>query len=146
MSSYYTVTLSYCVHAIPRHWYMRGHPWSKDTREAVLSASRLGANHTITEAITGVSKRGIQRIISESNSWSRPHQRSERKTLLNNEHRAVSWTLRNSSGWRLFIFYSLVFEGLPGPQPLCLPRWAEDSVERALWPKYLSIDHLVYPG
>jgi len=44
---------------------MRGHMWSNNIREVVIRASQLGVPLTITEAITGVSKRSIQRIVSE---------------------------------------------------------------------------------
>jgi len=70
---------------------MRGRPWSKDIREVVIHASQLGVGHTVTEAITGVSRRGIQRIISGSKGGDKPRQRPERKKLLNTRHRDVSW-------------------------------------------------------
>jgi len=44
---------------------MRGHAWSNDIRDVVIRASQLGVPHTMTKAITGVSKRTIQRIVSE---------------------------------------------------------------------------------
>ena len=47
------------LHAIARQIIMQGHQWSKDICEAVIHASQLGVGHMVTEAITGVSKRGI---------------------------------------------------------------------------------------
>jgi len=70
---------------------MRGRPWSKDIQEVVVQASQLGVSHTVTEAITGVSKRGIQRIVSEAGGGGNRCQRRRRKKLLNNQHRDVSW-------------------------------------------------------
>ena len=67
---------------------MRGRPWSKDIREVVTQASQLGVNCTVTEAITGVSKRGIQRIVSESRGGGNHRERRKRKKLvffLNND-------------------------------------------------------------
>ena len=41
---------------------MCGRLRSKDIRETVIRVSKLGVGHTVTEAITGVSGREIQRI------------------------------------------------------------------------------------
>ena len=68
---------------------MRGRPWSKEIREAVVHAAQLGVGHTVTEAITGVSKRGVQRIISKSKNGDEPHQRRKREKLLGDQHRDV---------------------------------------------------------
>ncbi|KAF9644063.1 hypothetical protein BDM02DRAFT_1230094 [Thelephora ganbajun] len=65
---------------------MRGHTWSNDIREAVIRASELGVDHTIMEAITGVSKRSIQRIISEPKHGDDYRQRCHRKKVLDAEH------------------------------------------------------------
>lgn len=69
---------------------MRGRPWSEDICEAVVRATQLGVDRAITEAITGVSQCGIQRIISKSNHGGGPRQRRPRKKLLNCDHRDVS--------------------------------------------------------
>jgi hypothetical protein len=74
---------------------MRGRAWSKEIREMVIHASQLGVEHTIIEAITGVNKRGIQRILSESKGGDQPRQRHEREKLLGDQHCDVSW------GWEL---------------------------------------------
>jgi len=69
---------------------MHGHPWSKDIREAVIRGSRLRVNHTVIEAITGVSKRSIQRIISESGHNNDRCRRLRCHNVLDAEHCHVS--------------------------------------------------------
>lgn len=69
---------------------MRGRLWSTDIREAVIHASQLGMGNTVIEAVTGVSERGIRRIISESMGGARPRRRCERKKLLDDQHCEVS--------------------------------------------------------
>jgi hypothetical protein len=100
---------------------MRGRPWSKEICEVVVRAAQLGVGHTVTEATTGVSKRGIQRIIAKSKNGDEPHQRRKRKKLLGDQHRDVS------RGWdpkQLFAYswFCLVSERLSGAQPLCSPQ------------------------
>ena len=69
---------------------MRGQPWSNDIREAVIRASQLGVSHTITEAITGVSERSIQRIISGPESSGDHHRKPRGDNVLDAEHYRVS--------------------------------------------------------
>lgn len=68
---------------------MRGQTWSNDICKVVLCASQLGVDHTITEAITGVSKRSIQRIVSKHKCGHESHQRHPRKKVLDTECRDV---------------------------------------------------------
>ena len=70
---------------------VHGHPWSKDVCNLVIHASKLEVGHMVTEAITSVSKQGIQRIASESRSSNNHHQRHQCKKLLDNGHWDVSW-------------------------------------------------------
>lgn len=64
---------------------MRGHVWSNDIRE-----SQLGVPHTMTEAITGVSKRTIQRIISEPKRGDDRNRRRRGGKALDAKHYPVS--------------------------------------------------------
>jgi hypothetical protein len=65
---------------------MRGRVWSNDIRSVVVRASELGVDATITEAITGVSKRSIQRFISEPERRDGDHRRCHRNKVLGAEH------------------------------------------------------------
>ena len=73
---------------------MRGRRFSKDTRESVSCAAKLGLDHTIIEAVTGASKWQIQRIIAEEeNGVMAQTQDCGRRTcwmILESEHLKVS--------------------------------------------------------
>lgn len=67
---------------------MRSHAWSSDIREVVVSASRFGMSPTMIEAITGVSQRSIQRIVSEPKRGD-DRRRSRHNQVLGIEYRGV---------------------------------------------------------
>ena len=68
----------------------RGHPWPDQIRQAVITASQLGVGPTITEAITGVSKRSIQRFTSQPERSTGHHRETRYDKILNSEHHHVS--------------------------------------------------------
>ena len=68
---------------------MRGHAWSNNTREVVVRASQFGLGPTVIKAITGVSERSIQRILSEPEHGDDHHQRRRRKKVLDVEHHRI---------------------------------------------------------
>ena len=69
---------------------MHGHRWSDDIREAVIRASQLGVDPTVMQAITGVSQRSIQCIISEPKHGDGSHHTTRVDTVLGTEHYQVS--------------------------------------------------------
>ena len=69
---------------------MRGRRWSDDIREAVIRASQLGTSPLLTQAITGVSQRSIQRIISEPKRMGGHHRKTRVDKILDEEHCHVS--------------------------------------------------------
>jgi transposase len=72
---------------------MRGRRFSKDIRESVSCATKLGLDPTIIQAVTGVSKRQIQRILSEEHEDSaqgRDYGGRTRQRILKPEHLEVS--------------------------------------------------------
>jgi len=73
---------------------MRGRRFSRDIRESVSCATKLGLDPTIIEAVTGVSKRQIQRIAFEEEhrelTRNQDRGRRTRQRLLKSEHLEVS--------------------------------------------------------
>ena len=67
-----------------------GQLWPDQIRQAVITASRLGVSPTITEAITGVSKRSIQRFTSQPERSDGHHRETRCDKVLNSEHHHVS--------------------------------------------------------
>ena len=71
---------------------MRGRRFSADIRELVSHSAKLGVDLAMIEAIAGVSKRQIQRIVSEEEHGDpvQDHGRHTRQRILKSEHLEVS--------------------------------------------------------
>ena len=71
---------------------MRGHRFSADIRELVSRAAKLGVDPQMIEGIAGVSKRQIQRIVSEEEHRDlvQDSGRRARQRILKSEHLEVS--------------------------------------------------------
>ena len=73
---------------------MRGRRFPSGTQETVSRAAKLGMDPTLIEAISGVSKRQIQRIVSEERHGGSTRHRDcgerSRRRVLKSEHLEVS--------------------------------------------------------
>ena len=85
----------------------------------VIHASQLGMGHTVTEAIMGVSKREIQRIISESKGGGNGRQRCKLKKLLDDQHCDVSFSVTLVAYQFPQFVFAVVANQYPSPIPAC---------------------------
>ena len=85
----------------------------------VIHASQLGMGHTVTEAITGASKREIQRIISESKGGGNGRQRCKLKKLLDGQHCDVSLSATLVAYQFPQFGFAVVANQYPSPIPAC---------------------------
>ena len=71
---------------------MRGRRFSANIRELVSHATKLGVDPTMIEAITGMSKQQIQRIVSEEEHGDSVQEcgRRTQRRILKSEHLEVS--------------------------------------------------------
>ena len=71
---------------------MCGRHFSRDIQESVSRATKLGVDPTVIEAVTGVSKRQIQRIVSEGEHGDLAQDcgRCTHQRILKSEHLEVS--------------------------------------------------------
>ena len=100
--------------------------------------------HTVTEAITGVSKREIQRIISESKGGGNGRQRSKRKKLLDGQHCDVSFSATLVTYQFLQFGFTVVANQYPSPIPVyngfAMPNYHPQPIHHS----YESVQPLGY--